>query len=83
MTFDPTGPGTYVVRLTVSDGALSTSLDITVTVAVQPQTGPAIGPLPSQTIRLGDTLSIAPLRTLPSVQETVMPSTPWLASCST
>lgn len=58
-TFDPTGPGTYVLRLTVSDGALATSLDITVTVLAQPQTAPSIGPLPNQTVRLGDTLSIA------------------------
>ncbi len=59
VTFDPSGPGTYVLRLTVSDGALATSLDITVNVVAQPQTAPAIGPLPNQTVRLGDTLSIA------------------------
>ena len=59
VTFDPTGPGTYVLRLTVSDGALSTSLDITVTVLAQPQTAPVIGPLANRTVRLGETLALA------------------------
>ncbi len=59
VTFDPTGPGTYVLRLTVSDGALSTGLDITVTVLAQPQTAPAIGPLANRTVHLGETLALA------------------------
>ncbi|MCC6193284.1 MAG: PASTA domain-containing protein, partial [Burkholderiales bacterium] len=59
VTFDPTGPGTYVLRLTVSDGALSTSLDITVTVLAQPQAGPALGPLANRTVRIGETLALA------------------------
>ncbi len=59
VTFDPTGPGAYVLRLVASDGALSTGRDISVTVLSQPQAAPAIGPLPNQTIRLGETLSVA------------------------
>lgn len=57
--FDFDTPGVYVLRFTASDGALSTSRDVTVTVNPPLAVAPAIGPLPDRTIRLGETLSIA------------------------
>ncbi len=59
VSFDPVGPGAYVLRLVASDGELETSHDIAVTVLAQPLAAPAFSPLPTQTVRLGDTLSVA------------------------
>jgi hypothetical protein len=45
-------PGTYVVRLTVSDGALSSSDVVSITVLPSPNTAPLVNAGPDQTITL-------------------------------
>lgn len=57
--FDLNTSGTYVLRFTASDGALSSSRDVTVTVNPAASAAPAIGPLADRTVRLGETLTIS------------------------
>jgi hypothetical protein len=57
--FDFNSPGTYVLRFTASDGALSSSRDVAVTVNAAAAAAPAIGPHADRTIRLGETLSLS------------------------
>jgi hypothetical protein len=57
--FDLNTSGTYVLRFTANDGALSSSRDVTVTVNPAASAAPAIGPLADRTVRLGETLSIS------------------------
>ncbi len=56
VTFDFGGAGVYVLRLTVSDSALSSSQDVTVTLLDIPPTAAAFGAIPDKTVRIGDTL---------------------------
>lgn len=56
--FDFDVPGTYVLRFAASDGALSSSKDVTVTVNVAASAAPVIGAFANQTMRLGETLTM-------------------------
>jgi hypothetical protein len=57
--FDFETPGTYVLRFTASDGSLSSSRDVTVTVNPALSAAPQIGPLSNRTIPLGQTLGVS------------------------
>jgi len=58
--FDAQATGSYVLRFTASDGALTTTRNVTVTVGQSAGNAqPQIGPLANQTVRLGETLELA------------------------
>ncbi len=57
VSFDFAGVGNYVLRLTASDGALSGSADITVTVIDVAAGVPAFGALADRSVKVGETLS--------------------------
>jgi hypothetical protein len=51
-------PGTYVLRLTASDGALSTSDDAIVVVAPAANQAPSLAAIPDRTANVGDLISL-------------------------
>ena len=57
--FDFDLPGTYVLRFTASDTLLSSSREVTVVVSAAAASAPVIGPFANQTVRLGETLTLA------------------------
>ena len=58
--FDTQATGNYVLRFTASDGALTSTRDVTITVGqTAGNAAPQIGPIPDQTLRLGETLELA------------------------
>jgi hypothetical protein len=51
-------PGSYLLRLDASDGALTASDTVTVTVAPAPNAPPVLGPLPARTLPIGTPLDL-------------------------
>lgn len=51
-------PGVYVLRLDATDGALTASDTVTVTVAPAPNAAPVLGPLPARTLPIGTPLDL-------------------------
>jgi beta-lactam-binding protein with PASTA domain len=69
--FDLATPGVYVLRFNVSDGSLSTHRDFTVTVRPAASQPLAIGPIPDQTVRVGDTLNFVLSASDPNLPSTL------------
>ncbi|CAG0949055.1 Serine/threonine-protein kinase PK-1 [Burkholderiales bacterium] len=58
--FDTFATGNYVLRFAASDGALTSTRDLTITVGqAAGNAQPQIGPIPNQILRLGETLELA------------------------
>ena len=51
-------PGVYLFRLSASDGALTGSDDVAITLAAAANTAPQLGDLPDRTVRLGETIRV-------------------------
>jgi beta-lactam-binding protein with PASTA domain len=65
------GAGNYVLRLVVSDGALSTSRDVAVTVNDTAASAPIIAAIPDKTVKVGDTLRFALAANDPNFTQTL------------
>ncbi len=63
--------GTYVLRLTASDGALSSSDELQITVAPPANTAPTLNPISDRSIAVGSTLQLQLLATDPDSPETL------------
>ncbi len=64
-------PGTYILRLDATDGALTASDTVTVTVAPAPNAPPLLGALPSQTRPIGTALDLMLLASDPNSGDTL------------
>ncbi len=71
VTFDFGGVGAYVLRLTVSDGALTTSQDVAVTLLDAPAAAATFGAIPNKTVKVGDTLRFVLAANDPNYQQTL------------
>jgi hypothetical protein len=71
VTFDFGGVGAYVLRLTVSDGALTTSQDVAVTLLDAPPAAATFGAIPNKTVKVGDTLRFVLAANDPNYQQTL------------
>lgn len=64
-------PGTYLLRLDASDGALTASDTVAITVAPAPNAPPVLGPLPARTLPIGTPLDLVLQATDPNSGDTL------------
>lgn len=64
-------PGTYLLRLDASDGALTASDTVAITVAPAPNAPPVLGPLPARTLPIGTALDLVLQATDPNSGDTL------------
>ncbi|MBA4373548.1 MAG: hypothetical protein C0402_11885 [Thermodesulfovibrio sp.] len=69
-------PGSYVLRLTASDGALSTSRDVTITVSAAANVSPTLINPGNRTMNLGDVLKLTLTTNDSNVRDTLTYSLP-------